>query len=110
MNKLEEKVNINIEVDDNPKQKKEGQSQDIIIEMNTGEGVAKFETIKLNGRFEALILTSDKPVQIEIKSELGYLIYEVKEYVKTTYIALRTQAWNEESHQLNFLSEPFYFN
>ena len=66
--------------------------------------------IKLNGRFEALILTSDKPVQIEIKSELGYLIYEVKEYVKTTYIALRTQAWNEESHQLNFLSEPFYFN
>ena len=108
MNKIEEKVSIIIE-DDKPKDKK-GQSQDIIIEMNTGDGISTFETIRFNGRLEALILTSNNKVALKIKSELGYNLLEATDYIGTTYNALRTQAWDETNHQLNFQSEPFYLN
>jgi len=108
---VEEKVKVEIEVDDEGSKTQMSYPGDIVIELNTmANGIVQFETEKLTGCFEALILTSDKPVKVTIESELGYPIYDVQEYIGTTYICIRTQDWNEEGHQIGFSVSPFKLN
>lgn len=109
MSEIEEKVLVSIEEDED--------NEDIVIEMNTADGIAQFTTFEeIKGCFNALILSSDKKVNVKIDSELGYNIFEMKEYPanlgdpETTYIPIRTQAWNEDGHQIGFLAEPFKLN
>ena len=105
---------MKVTVEDTPE---ECDCEDIVIELNTGDsGIATFTTDKLSGEFEALILSTEKKVHVKIESELGYEIFEMKEYPanlgdnNTTYINIRTQSWNEDGHKNGFSSDEFHLN
>ena len=63
------------------------------INLNTGNGQASFETAKLIGKLDALILNSNYKVELMIESEYGYLIF--KDTVEgIRYVAPRIVASN----------------
>ena len=49
-------------------------AKEIKISLNTGNGQAEFETDKVEGKLNSIIIDSVDPVEVIIESELGYLL------------------------------------
>lgn len=68
------------------------------IQINTGNGQETFTTDVIKGELNSIILKSSEKVEVIMESELGYLLFQQREFVGTEYISLRSRArgpiWN----------------
>ena len=73
---------------------------DVIIELNTGEGgYNTFTTENLTGELKAVILQCDELLgtDVEIVSELGYLIFKRSTNRGSSYNAIKLQCLTPEN-------------
>lgn len=86
--------------------------RDLAIQMNTIDGTNIFTTDKMNGRLQAIILNNDsnQPIDILIKSEFGYTLFEEKQHRGVHYFPLAIGALNPKKGRLNFTNFNFYLN
>jgi len=59
------------------------------LKINTGTGQETFTTELIRGKLHCIILRSFEKVEVIIESELGYVIFQNKEFAGTEYIAIR---------------------
>jgi len=78
---------------------------DIIINLNDKNGI--ITTKKIKGCLKSIILNFPVSINVSIRSELGYPIFENREIIGQQYIAPRTQSKDEQGHRISFSSEDF---
>lgn len=86
-------------------------AEDIVINLNTGQGEVTFETEKIIGTFHALIFQSENKVQLVIESSLGYTIFNTREIFGTQHIPIRSAVFDKDYHTFKeFGNTPYYLN
>ena len=78
------------------------------IELENNSGAVETDIIK--GDLDCVLINPLGLTDIQIKSELGYVILDVMQLEKINYIPLRTQSWDKEGHRISFSSEKFKLN
>ena len=73
------------------------------IVINTEAGKNSFETEKLKGQIDAIIVDSMERIDIMIESKLGYLVFHRNEHKGIKYYAVRARS---EAYERNLLDVP----
>lgn|SRR3990167_8501515 len=79
------------------------------IKLNSGELGAVFSK-KIEGVLKAVIIRSERPVNVEIVSEYGYIIYRALQRIGNEYFSLKCTPRDAKDHQMNFIGEDYYIN
>ena len=87
-----------------------GQYEDIVLRLNTGDGLSQFTTEKINGCIKAIILSNKNPIDIEMISELGYTVYKEPQHQGVHYFPLKAIALDKKAHKLNFQAGEYFLN
>ena len=110
MEELEEGVNVNIQVDETPEPEQE--VKELAYEFNTmmSNDASGYSEL-INGKLVALIVSSNKPVWLQISSaDNGFMIYEKKDYQGTYYLPVKITPVSKSGQQFNLAQESFYLN
>jgi hypothetical protein len=84
---------------------------EIKIGMNLDSNQESFKTDIIQGKLDAVIIDSDKKVEVIIESELGYLIYKNKQLIGVHYICPRAITTKAEASLLDINQfEKFVLN
>jgi hypothetical protein len=80
------------------------------IEINTSTGENQLTTPKLMGFLDAVIIHTEKPVELAIESELGYTIFHARKIETNKYLAILSESVDKKYHKLNFAPVQYYLN
>ena len=86
-------------------------AEEIMLELNTGNGENSFITKKITGFIDSLIIETEKLVEIAIESEKGYELFHSRDLNGIKYIPLRTIAIDKKNHLIKFAGAvPYYLH
>lgn len=77
---------------------------EIPIVLNTSNGQVSFQTEKLNGKLDGLIIDSDSRVEVIIQSIHGYTILHRKDFIGTNYFSPRNRISTPEESIYDYLT------
>ena len=103
---IEEKMKVTIEEEPEMEEKTE-----YVYELNTQtSGEASLITDLLEGCLKAMIIESDKAIDIKISFAQfpEIVLYEVRSFVGAKYLPLRTESIANDGNKFNFAPEEYY--
>jgi len=95
-------------------------ARDIKIDLTTEDsGVAVFNTQKIKGKLDSIIITVQKQGELAIESELGYTIFHARQFIDlppiaeqpfSFYIPIRSATYDKFYRLNNMQVVPYYLD